>query len=177
MSSIKLKGSTSGDITISAPAEAGTNTLTLPASTQTVGTVGPAFSAYQSSAQSGISHQTWTKVTLTTENFDTDSKFASSRFTPTVAGYYQLSGAVQTPSVTAAHFICGAIYKNGSSVFQFTLSNAGSGFYPISTGSTVLYLDSDDYVELYVFGNKGGGDLTLQTGSIATHFEGAFIRS
>ena len=33
MSSIKLKGSTSGDITISAPAVAGTNTLTLPAET------------------------------------------------------------------------------------------------------------------------------------------------
>ena len=33
MSSIKLKGSTSGEITISAPAVAGTNTLTLPAST------------------------------------------------------------------------------------------------------------------------------------------------
>jgi hypothetical protein len=172
-----IKGSSSGQVTVDVPASAGTNTLTLPASTQTVGTVGPTFSAYQSSAQSGISHQTWTKVTLTTENFDTDSKFASSRFTPTVAGYYQLSGAVQTPSVTVAHFICGAIYKNGANVFQFTLSNAGSGFYPISTGSTVLYLDSDDYVELYVFGNKGGGDITLQTGSNATHFEGAFIRS
>ena len=33
MSSIKLKGSTSGEITISAPAVAGTNTLTLPATT------------------------------------------------------------------------------------------------------------------------------------------------
>ena len=31
MSSIKLQGSTSGEITISAPAVAGTNTLTLPA--------------------------------------------------------------------------------------------------------------------------------------------------
>ena len=38
MSSIKLKGSTSGDITISAPAVAGTNTLTLPAKTGTVQT-------------------------------------------------------------------------------------------------------------------------------------------
>ncbi len=36
MSSIKLKGSTSGDITISAPAVAGTNTLTLPAETGSV---------------------------------------------------------------------------------------------------------------------------------------------
>ena len=38
MSSIKLKGSTSGDITISAPSVAGTNTLTLPAKTGTVQT-------------------------------------------------------------------------------------------------------------------------------------------
>lgn len=33
MSSIKLKGSTSGDVTITVPAVAGTNTLTIPAST------------------------------------------------------------------------------------------------------------------------------------------------
>jgi hypothetical protein len=36
MASIKLKGDTSGEIIISAPAVAGTNTLTLPASTGTV---------------------------------------------------------------------------------------------------------------------------------------------
>ena len=36
MSSIKLTGDTSGEITISAPAVAGTNTLTLPASTGTI---------------------------------------------------------------------------------------------------------------------------------------------
>jgi hypothetical protein len=36
MSSIKLKGSTSGDITISAPAVAGTNTISLPAETGSV---------------------------------------------------------------------------------------------------------------------------------------------
>ena len=35
MASIKLQGSTSGEITISAPAVAGTNTLTLPATTGT----------------------------------------------------------------------------------------------------------------------------------------------
>jgi hypothetical protein len=65
---------------------------------------GPAFSVYQSSQQTGISNQTWTKVTLTTENFDTDSKFASSRFTPTVAGYYQLSGGIQVASTTATQY-------------------------------------------------------------------------
>ena len=38
MASIKLKGDTSGEVTISAPSVAGTNTLTLPASTQTLAT-------------------------------------------------------------------------------------------------------------------------------------------
>ena len=36
MSSIKLKGSTSGDVTITVPAEAGTNTITIPATTGTM---------------------------------------------------------------------------------------------------------------------------------------------
>ena len=36
MSNIILKGSTSGDVTITVPAEAGSNTLTIPASTGTM---------------------------------------------------------------------------------------------------------------------------------------------
>jgi len=43
MASIKLTGDTSGEITISAPAVAGTNTITLPASTFTVPTEGANF--------------------------------------------------------------------------------------------------------------------------------------
>ena len=36
MSSIKLKGSSSGDVTITVPAAAGTNTVTIPAATGTL---------------------------------------------------------------------------------------------------------------------------------------------
>ncbi len=55
MASIKLKGSTSGDITISAPAVAGTNTLTLPAETGNILTDGSALPAIDGSALTGIS--------------------------------------------------------------------------------------------------------------------------
>lgn len=55
MSSVVIKGDTSGQITVSAPAVAGTNILTLPASTGTV--------ALTSDLQQiGVS-QTWTNVT------------------------------------------------------------------------------------------------------------------
>jgi hypothetical protein len=172
-----IKGSSSGQVTVDVPAAAGTNTLTLPASTQTVGTVGPAFSVYQNSQQTGVSNQTWTKITLDTENFDTDSKFTGSKFTPTVAGYYQIGGGIQVATTNNEHYICGAIYKNGASVFQFTLSEGAGAFYPTTTGSTVIYLDADDYVEMYVFGNVAVPTYDINAGSLSTHFEGTFIRS
>lgn len=57
---------------------------------------GPAFSAYQSTQQTGISVGVFTKVNLQTEEFDTNSCFdtSTSTFTPNVAGYYQVSGTV-----------------------------------------------------------------------------------
>ena len=128
MSSIKLVGSTSGEITISAPAVAGTNTLTLPANTGTIVTsasgagdlpstiAGPAFSAWQSVQQTGITVNTWTKVTLTTETFDTNSNYdtSTSKFTPTVAGYYYITGSVTIVGANSAYYVIGAIYKNGT---------------------------------------------------------------
>jgi len=55
MASIKLKGDTSGEITISAPAVAGTNTLTIPASSGNILTDGQALPAIDGSALTGIS--------------------------------------------------------------------------------------------------------------------------
>lgn len=62
MASIKLTGDTSGEITISAPAVAGTNTLTLPASTGNILTDGQALPAIDGSALTGLSGGTIVKV-------------------------------------------------------------------------------------------------------------------
>ena len=74
--------------------------------------MGPAFAARPSSGQSAPSADTFTKVAFGTETFDTDSKFASDRFTPTVAGYYQINGGVSyaNANYSAAGAII-AIYK------------------------------------------------------------------
>ena len=50
----------------------------------------PAFSAYSNTAQTFV-NGVEQKVTFAVENWDTNNNFASSRFTPTVAGYYQLN--------------------------------------------------------------------------------------
>jgi serine/threonine protein kinase len=71
----------------------------------------PAFSYYQNTVQS-LSAATLTKIVFTALDFDTTSgMYSSSRFTPTVAGYYQINAAI-TASTAYTTGQC-AIYRNG----------------------------------------------------------------
>ena len=172
--SIVMSGSTSGTTTIIPSAVAGSNTATLPAATGTVMVSGnmPAFSYYQSSAQTIASINTFTKVTFTSNDFDTTSgMFASSRFTPTVAGYYQVNGGVAVSTALCTTVV--AIFKNGSAYkyLQNTPSSLVGGAY----GATLVYLNgSTDYIELYT---SIGISQALATGTSQTYFNGAMVRS
>ena len=171
MSSIVVSGDTSGAITLAAPAVAGSNTLTLPALTATLNINGPAFSAYCSSGTS-FTAGVWAKQDLQTEEFDTNSNFASSRFTPTIAGYYQVNGAFGLTTAPINLFI--AIYKNGSSYKQGNLMTAASGVGAIAVVSSIVYLNgSTDYIEMWGY---AGSNATSSTGSNTVYFNGCFLR-
>lgn len=177
--SIILQSSGGGQITIQEPATASNFTQTLPAATGTVMVSGnmPAFSAWQSVAQTGITASTWTKITLTTENFDTNNNYASSRFTPTVAGYYQINGTITLLGGNTAFYVFCGIYKNGTIFSQSQPALGSSNFYPTSTCGTVVYLNgSTDYVELYAFGNASGAWSTYNTLE-NTNFSGVLVRA
>lgn len=106
---------------------------------------GPAFSAYLSADQT-VSSQVFTKVLLNVESFDTNLNFASSRFTPTVAGYYQINASAR---VEPAADMLIAVYKNGSvwSRGNYATSNAFN-----AVASTLVYCNgSTDYIEMYIF--------------------------
>jgi hypothetical protein len=118
-------------------------------STPAGGSTGPSFSAASNATQS-ISAATNTKVTLQTENWDTAGNFASSRFTPTTAGYYQINAGISY-EVSANNTVRVNIYKNGSQVGlgfsgAYSAANPGPGYV------NVVYLNgSTDYVELYAW--------------------------
>jgi hypothetical protein len=172
MSSVVISGDTSGAITLSAPAVSGTNTATLPAATGTVMVSGnmPAFSAYQSVSQTGISAGTQTKVTYDAEEFDTNSNFASSRFTPTVAGYYQVGGSVYNNS---AQVMVVTIYKNGSA--YRVLGNSNNSAFACISGNSLCYANgTTDYFEIYVFLVSGG---SLDSTTSRTWFTGCLVRT
>jgi len=130
----------------------------------------PAFSAYKSGTQN-LSASTWTKITFETENFDTDTKFASSRFTPTVAGYYQIIGQVGSASSSTSNNVYVAIYKNGTEELFTYMHNRP---YANAIVSRIIYLDSDDYVEIYANFSVASA---VDNGNSGSGFNGAGIRS
>ena len=169
MSSIKLKGSTSGDITISAPAVAGTNTLTLPASSGEINIGGdntPAFVVRLSSAQT-ISDNTATKVAFDTEDVDTDSAFASNKFTVPSgkAGLYKFDVIVRLDSGSNGNLgsSIGYLYKNGTAQ-HIVFNDHATGYAKAITMNinSILNLSEGDYIELYVACNTvNNGNATV----------------
>ena len=156
------------------------STATIPTANGTVMVSGnmPAFSATQSVSQN-ISTTTATKLTFTSSDFDTTGgMFASSRFTPTVAGYYQISSAVQTTTVgsTASYSNYFYIYKNGSTIKQsanISLINlTQSGFI-----SALVYCNgSTDYIEIYFYQGSGTTVATFAD-TTRTYFQATLVRS
>jgi len=137
---------------------------------------GPAFSAYATATQS-ISNSTATKVVYDTEDFDTNTNFASNRFTPTVAGYYQINvGLFCAGSATGGNIL--SLYKSGSEYVQLTRTLLSNAFNVFSTGSCLVYCNgSSDFLEIFTTQNSGG-TLSMGNGAKAgCWFNGALVRS
>jgi hypothetical protein len=173
MSNLTILGDTSGSVVLQAPAVSGSTTITMPAATGTMMVSGnmPAFSAWQSSQQT-LSANTYTKINFQTEEFDTNNNFASSRFTPTVAGYYQLTTCI-TVGASATNIIL-VIYKNGSS-FKWGFYNGGVGTLNACNMSTLVSANgSTDYYEVYA--SFGTGQV-VDANSEHTYFQGCLVRA
>ena len=149
---------------------AGTTIMPITSTGVTTQVGAPAFSAYANAGQS-FSSGVAAKVLYGVEEFDTNNNFASSRFTPTVAGYYQLNAQIQPNDSYTGSWI--AIYKNGS-LFKY-----GNYYTSGTTGgavvSSLVYLNgSTDYVEIYALFSGGQ---PIASGPQFTYFNGFLARS
>jgi len=176
---IPAAGSTgSGSLTLQGPSTSSTQTVTIPDATGTMMVSGnmPAFSVYQNSATS-VSNGTFTKIALQVKEFDTASCFDNTtnyRFTPNVAGYYQINGCVNIS--TASQGLLASIYKNGSEYKRGVWFGNASSIGNQSIVSSVVYLNgTTDYVELYIYQSQGG-TYNTNTGSNITYFNGCMMR-
>jgi len=183
---IVLQSTGGGSVSIQEPTTASNFTQTLPASTGTVMVSGnmPAFSA-KSNALQVVTTSTTTKILFQSKNFDTNNNFASSTFTPTVAGYYQLSALVQT-NYSSLKRIAVYLYKNGSAfavLADLDQASAVSSSFNGTGGTILVYANgSTDYFEIY--GNMNGTTSASNLGFygdgssiLYTAFTGSLVRS
>lgn len=133
---------------------------------------GPAFSAYMGSSQT-FPTSTLTKIAFDTKEFDTNNNYSTSnyRFTPTVAGYYQITCSIRCDANTE---IILNLYKNGSEFKHFydiSVQQYGLG------GTALVYANgTTDYFEMY-FAQYSGSSKTSSYGSVNTYFQGVMVRS
>ena len=116
------------------------------------GTNTPAFLAKMGSTQT-ISTSSTTKLQYDTEVFDTDGKYDNSsnyRFTPTVAGKYQVGMQVRFVGAGLQNVKL-FFYKNGSQHKRTEFSQANtSQNQSFAVFTTIIELDADDYIEAYI---------------------------
>jgi hypothetical protein len=166
-----------GVTTIVPPATNTDRTLTLPDNSGTVLTTatpgvpvdGPAVIATRSSGGTQtISAGVWTKLLFPDESYDTNNNFASSTFTPTVAGFYWVR--VAAAQVTAGTQL--GIYKSGS---LYSGQNAGSGSGDWLEVNALVYCNgTTDTLEGWAFAPSGMNFIQI---SILCQFQAALIRS
>ena len=166
----------SGSVTLTVPTTNSNQTATLPDATGTVMVSGnmPAFSAYASASQS-LTTGTQTKVIFGTESFDTNNNFSSNRFTPTVAGYYQINGCTNIQGSSAVTRAFTGIWKNGS---EYARGVDVPAVVNATNVSNVIYLNgSTDYVELYTFATGTGLAVNFDATAQYTYFSGSLVRA
>jgi hypothetical protein len=108
--------------------------------------------------------------------FDTASAFdrTTGRFTPQVAGYYQINAAASYGNNgVLASVVAASISKNDTTVASGAVSTTGGTGYPTPTVSTVVYLNgTTDYVRVTTYHNATGSAINV-VGKIS----GSLIRS
>jgi len=120
----------------------------------------PSFFAVADGNQGSIANNTWTKINLGSEIFDAGGTFASSRFTPGIAGFYIIHFGCYIANIDDGERVEVKLYKNGSEYtygahkHYSSLANADG----MITSSTCVQMDDDDYIELYANHNEGASE-------------------
>jgi hypothetical protein len=130
---------------------------------------GPAF-CYSIGTVTSLPTGTFTKLTYDTSVFDTTGgMYASSRFTPTIAGYYQINASISGIASFGTNAPL-SIFKNGG--WQV----AGVNINGYGTVSGLVYCNgSTDYIEIQQY--QGTGSTQSTAISSNAQFSGFLARS
>ena len=141
----------------------------------------PAFHANKTSPYQAIAHNSDVVITFETEVFDSNSFYdtSTSRFTPTIAGYYFVNANVGFSNATGEYYFAIHLFKNGTRVSRGGNWNDGSNQnVNVRNSSIIGFNGSSDYVDVRCYQNSGS-NITINNGDngAQTFFEAFYIRS
>ena len=119
-----------------------------------------------------LSHNTHTKLTISSEAIDTGSCFdlgANNRFTPNKAGKYLFTLRVTAPSQTDADYIAPSVYKNGSS--HVGSQGVNRDYNSVMFSAIAEANGSSDYFEAYAE-QESGGNLPIRVDEFSAFYIG-----
>ena len=144
----------------------------------TSGVSGLSASPYVVNARLGT-NQTITagsdQVVNFTTNFDPQSWFASNKFTPTIAGYYNISYAVLWQTGTGTNQLNTQINKNGTTQILIN-QNVVNTTQPLGQGdSVIVYLNgTTDYIQITAYTASASGSQVIASGA-GTQFNATLL--
>ena len=130
-----------------------------------------AFRAQNPASNQSITAGAWTKVTLTVEGFDTNNYYdaPNSKFMPTLAGYYYITGSVNG-SGTGLSAVVSGLYKNGVLYKQGNTSTTGGSATVFTVDDIVFMNGSTDYIELWGLVGATSGAIFTASGCVFSGF-------
>ena len=163
-----------GQLTGALPAISGANLTGIPI-------IPPLFRVIRSDYQV-LANNTDTVISFDNDSsgssFDTNNFYNTStyRFTPTIAGYYQLTAQLEFSLNSGNNLFGVMIFKNGAEALRVRRWNDGSNSnVNINVTGIVAFNGSSDYAQAYGWQNSGG-NISIIQGSGRTFFEGHYIR-
>ena len=125
----------------------------------------PAFSVTRTSDQTS-NIGTATLVQWNSELYDSDGKFASNRFTPTVAGFYYLYAQVNNNNLYNQAALNVWIRRNGSNIIQGAIAgnNSTSNRDYTVNAAILISAGTSDYFEVFAEQQIGNGQMIASAG-------------
>jgi hypothetical protein len=137
---------------------------------------------YYLSADQNLTNNAWTKLTFDTKAFErggNNFNTTDNRFVAPIDGIYMFSTQVNHHADTASGgYQYSGFYKNGSP-YRYTsglrIHNQQIRADHTQTGSVMMELSANDYVEVYAFNNASGGNPVVFSGIGRCGFSGYLV--
>lgn len=139
----------------------------------------PTIKASATANQGPFASSTFVKALFTQEDWDTNSNFTSSTFTPNVEGYYQYNTTIRVTGTNMSQIIIVA-YKNGAAykrLYDAQFATPISTPLMISSGDCIPLNGSTDTLEIYVWVNGTTPSLAFTSSSITSSLSVNFLRN